>query len=470
MQLLQPGFDAQRQRVAVDPVTGKTYNAAQIGAIAPSGGNPSDGMIVASQAPDYPRGLMDNRGVQYGPRIGFAYDATGDGKTAVRGGFGMFYNRFFDGPYFLPFVGQQPIVDTPILNFGSVSQLRSSTGLQYPTNVFSADRQGLLPTVMNFSFSIQRDIGFGTLLDVGYAGSLGRHLYWRRDLNTIPLGANFDPKNFDPTSPGRPLPAAFLRPIPGYNNINIVEGGGSSNYHSLQVSAKRRFRRGFEFGASYTWSKAMDFNDSDTDAITTLVPVRVWNYGLASFDRTHILIANYIYDVPSRKWSMAPARLVLNGWQVSGITNFSSGAPLGIGYSTTAAVDISGTSSLTARPVVTGNPVLPKGDRTFSRNFRTDVFQLPAVGTVGNEAKTVIRGPGINNWDVALFKNFPVTERVRFQFRWEMYNVFNHTQFSALDTTARFDSATGAQINQRFGEFTAARNPRQMQFVLRLFF
>lgn len=468
--LIEPGFNAQRQRVGVHPVTGQTYNAAQIGAIAPGVGAPYNGMLVDSEASDYPRGLMKNRGMQYGPRAGFAWDVFGDGRTAVRGGFGIFYNRFFDGPYFLPFVGQPPIVNTPVLNFGEVSQLRNSTGLLYPTNVFAADAQGLLPQVMNFSFSVQRDIGFGTLLDVGYVGSLGRHLYWRRDINPIAMGANFDPRNFDSTQPGRPLPPAFLRPIQGYNNINMIEGGGSSNYHSLQVSAKRRFQRGVEFGFAYTWSKALDFNDADGDTISPLVPLRVWHYGLAGFDRTHVVNINYIWDLPQRNWSFKPAGAVFNGWQVSGISGFSSGQPLGIGFTTTTAIDITGTPSQGARTVITGNPVLPKSERTFSRNFRTDVFRLPATGTVGTAAKTVIRGPGINNWDVALFKNFPLAEKVRLQFRWELYNAFNHTQFAGLDTTARFDTANGSQINTRFGEFTSARLPRQMQLALRLFF
>lgn len=468
--LIQPGFNAARQRVGIHPLTGQTYNPAQIGAIAPGAGDPYNGMLVDSSRGDYPRGLMRHRGVQFGPRFGIAFDPKGDGKTAIRSGFGVFYNRFFDTAYFLPFVGQPPIVERPVLNFGTISGLRSSTGLLYPTEVFAADPQGLLPMVMNFSFSIQRDIGFGTLLDVGYAGSLGRHLYWRRDINPIALGANFDPKNADPTIANRPLPPAFLRPLPGYNAINMIEGGSSSNYHSLQVSAKRRFQRGLEFGLAYTWSKALDFNDNDTDSISPFLPARVWHYGLASFDRTHVLTINYIWDVPSFKGVHPAVGAVVNNWQVSGISSFSSGQPLGIGFTTTTPIDITGTPSQGARIVVTSNPVLPKSERTFSRNFRTDVFVLPAVGTLGNAAKTLIRGPGVNNWDIALFKNFPIREQVRLQFRWELYNAFNHTQFSGLDTTARFDTATGRQINARFGEFTSTLTPRQMQLALRVFF
>jgi hypothetical protein len=161
---------------------------------------------------------------------------------------------------------------------------------------------------------------------------------------------------------------------------------------------------------------------------------------------------------------------LFNGWQLSGITRFVSGQPLGIGLSTTTGIDITGTASLSPRVNVLSNPVLPKNERTFSRNFRTEAFGLPAVGMTGNAAKTVIRGPGINNWDMALFKSIPLRENLRLQFRWEIYNVFNRTQFSGLDTEARFDLATGAQVNARFGEFTAARDPRQMQFALRLSF
>jgi hypothetical protein len=113
--------------------------------------------------------------------------------------------------------------------------------------------------------------------------------------------------------------------------------------------------------------------------------------------------------------------------------------------------------------------VLPKSERTFSQNFRTDVFQAPAVGTVGNAAKTILRGPGINNWDISLLKNIPISEPRRLQFRLEMYNAFNHTQFSSFDTAARFD-ATGKQINTTLSQDNAARNPRTMQMSLRFYF
>lgn len=160
---------------------------------------------------------------------------------------------------------------------------------------------------------------------------------------------------------------------------------------------------------------------------------------------------------------------VFNNWQVSGIAGFISGAPMGVSLTTTTSVDITGSPTDTARVVVTGNPVLGKGERTFNRYFNTSVFQLPATGTVGNSAKTLFRGPGVNNWDLVTYKQFPIHEQTRIEFRWELYNVLNHTQFSNVDTTARFTPA-GAQTNPTFGQLSAAANPRLMQFALRFYF
>jgi hypothetical protein len=456
------------QRVGLDPATGTVYLPAQIGAIVPGSGNLANGIEVAGRN-GYPRGLIDGYGLLFGPRFGFAADVFGNGKTAVRGGFGMFYNRPNMSFNYLRFAGQPPFVANPILYYGTLATLRSSSGVVFPQAVNGLDRDSKIPSVMNFSLSVQQSIGFATVVDVAYVGSLGRNLMWLRSANVIPFGANFDPRNADPSNPATPLSSTFLRPVQGYNDINISEAAGSSSYHSMQVTARRRFAAGLQFGAAWTWSKAMDYVDSDNSAVSPLVSARVWNYGLASFDRTHVLKLDWLWDVPNAPVSHPVARKILHGWQLSGITSFVSGAPLGIGYSTTVGVDITGTASQGARVVVTGNPMLPKSERTFSRNFDTGVFQLPARGTIGNSAKTVIRGPGINNWDAAIFKNIPVYEKYRFQFRWELYNAFNHTQFSGLDTTARFDPQ-GNQVNTRFGEFTSARPARVMQAALRFVF
>jgi hypothetical protein len=260
-----------------------------------------------------------------------------------------------------------------------------------------------------------------------------------------------------------------LYPRLGYTSINYYEDGANSSYHSLQVSANRRFTKNLEFGAWWTWSKALDYTDSDFGSVATLVPARVWNYGPAGFDRKHTVKINWLYSLPNLKSGLKQARAVLNDWQVSGIATFQSGAPLAVGYTLATAVDTTGTPDIGSRIVILSNPVLSSGDRMFSQNFKTNVFAPPPVGSLGNAAKYNLTGPGINNFDTALFKDVTIHERLRFQFRAEAYNLFNHTQFSAWNTTARFD-AKGNQINTQFGQDTAARNARIMQFALRLRF
>ena len=466
VQLIQP-TKVGGKRVGVHPVTGEIYPVTFIGAMAPGVGEPANGMISPVTDSSVPGSLMEDRGVHFGPRFGFAYDAFGNGRTAIRGGFGMFYNRMAGGMIFFPMNYQPPMVETPILYFGRMDNLLESSGVLFPTNVIGLDRQGKIPTVMNYSFSIQQDIGFGTVVDIGYVGSLGRRLLWQRNVNETPFGTNFQPENIDPTT-NKPYPTTFLRPYIGYNNVNVREPGSSSNYHSLQVTANRRFAHGIEFGAAWTWSKTMDYNDTDDAGVSSLVPVRVWNYGLAGFDRTHVFKVNWLWDIPNSGFRNPVLKGIFNNWQFSGIASFISGQPLGVGYSTVSAVDITG-STHGSRIVVLDNPVLPKSERTFDRYFRTDVFALPAVGTIGNSAKNILRGPGVNNWDTALYKSFPIREAMRLQFRWELYNAFNHTQFAGVNTGARFDNQ-GNQVNALLGQITSARDARKMQFALRFTF
>jgi hypothetical protein len=470
VRLIEPAIVGGK-RVGRHPVTGQTYNASLIGAIAPGVGNPYNGMVSPAVDTSYPRSLRDGSGVKVAPRIGFAYDPTGRGDTAIRGGFGMFFNREILESTTNPFAIQKPVISNPIINFSTIANLLASSGLLFPENVFGIQRDGAgTPTIMNYSLSVQRRVAWGTVVDVGYVGSLGRRLLWRRNVNPIPIGANFSPANADPTIPGSPLPPAFLRPTTGHNNIQLSEWASSSNYHSMQVTANRRFARNFEFGLAWTWSKAMSYNDADNNEISSLVSPRVWNYGVSSIDRMHIVNVNWLWSVPKSPWRNGVASTALDGWQVSGIVSVISGAPVGVTFSTTTAYDVTGTANLGARVDATGSPVLPGDERTFSRNFRTEVFKLPAKGTIGTAQNPLFRGPGSNNWDISLFKNFKFWERVNLQFRCEMYNAWNHTQFSSFDTAARFNPATGAQVNARFGEYTAARSPRIMQLALRVSF
>lgn len=467
--LWQPGRSGNT-RVAQNPVTGEIRPAVFIGALVPGSGDPFNGLVVASQDPAYSRGLYDDRGVHYSPRIGFSLDPTGSGKTAIRGGFGLFYDRL-QGDVALQMAENAPLRNNPVIYYETLRSFTQSAGALFPGDVRGIDKQGKVPNVMNWSFGVQRDIGFNTILDVAYVGSVARNLMWQRNLNLTPYGSNFDGANQDPTNPGRPLPVNFFRPYPGYGNISFREFAGSSNYHSMQVQANRRFAEGLQFGFVWTWSKSMNFAEGNFSDVATWAPLRAWNYGKSSFDRTHSVNINYTWDLPraSSLWNRRFVRGALDGWQLSGITNFMSGAPLGVSLATTDNADIAGGGD-GVRPVMVANPVLPKSDRTITRFFNTEAFERPQRGSFGNAPKDVFRGPGINNFDISLLKSIPFPfEGHRLQFRTELYNAFNHTQFSDVDTAARFDTA-GRQVNTRLGQLIGARTPRQIQLSLRYVF
>jgi hypothetical protein len=174
--------------------------------------------------------------------------------------------------------------------------------------------------------------------------------------------------------------------------------------------------------------------------------------------------------VPNTARGSRGLQLLLNDWQISGIASVQSGFPVDITFATQpTGIDISGSPTDPARPDILGSLELPSSERTFQRNFRTEMAALPAVGSYGNAGTRPLRGPGFTNFDTAVFKNIPFTERARLQFRWELYNVLNNTQFSSYGTSATFN-ASGQQVNPTFGQYTAARAARRMQFALRFNF
>jgi hypothetical protein len=255
--------------------------------------------------------------------------------------------------------------------------------------------------------------------------------------------------------------------------------------------------KGLSGGLAWTWSKAMDYSDIDTVNLRNLVSPKLWNHGRAGFDRTHILKGRWVYLFPkasgllpdnrSIKWL---TKSVMDGWQMSGIMTRMSRAPLGVALGTQSgnANNWSGSPTDAARPNVISNPVLPKDQRTFALNVNPAAFALPLQGTLGNAPKDVFRGPGRNNFDISLFKNFRLTERIKAQFRAEAYHIVNHSQFSSEDTTIRLNNTANVvnvaatantaaaqgqprgQIPSTFGQFTAAGLARRMQLALRIDF
>ncbi len=467
--LIQPFRNAAGARVGRDPVTGLEVSPASIGQFA-SGVAPFQGMKVFNEH------LQNTPPIQVAPRLGFAWDVFGNSKTAVRGGAGIFYDRFNDDQVLIHRESPPLTVTRQAFNT-TIADLLASPFRISPASVTSIQNDFRPPTVYNWSLGIQHNLGYGTVLDVAYVGNVGRRLMQRRSLNSLPYGTRFLASSIDPTT-GNPLPDNFLRPNPGYGDIQYIELAGSSNYHSMQTQLNKRFSKGLQFGVAWTWSKAMTIVNGNGDAVNPYLNYRTRNYGKANFDRTHNFVLNYLYDFPkmSNVWKTGVAKWVFDNWQLSGLTTFTSGQPLGLSYSLVSGADLLGTpvaAGIDTRVNLTGNPILPKGDRTELRHFNTGVVQPPtrAEFGIGTAAKDIIRGPGINVFDVSMFKNLPFDAegKRKLQLRFEMYNFFNHASFQNVDTTARFD-AQNRQVSGTFGQYTSTLDARRIVIGAKFYF
>ena len=275
----------------------------------------------------------------------------------------------------------------PQVFYGNMDSLLSSTGLLFPSGVSSIQRDDQTATVYSYSLGLQHQLAANTVLDVSYVGNTARHLIQSVDINTLRPGVRFEPSSIDPTT-GRALPDVFLRPISGYGGIGHTESSGTSNYNSLQVQVNRRFQKGLQIGGSYTWSKAMDLTSSDGGGLPYYLNQRSRLYGKAQFDETHIFVANYLWDLPkaSQKWNNLFSRVVLDNWQLSGITTYASGLPQGINFSTTDNADITGGGDA-GRVNMRANPILSRGQRSVDKWFNTDAFDRPGRGTLAMRQK-----------------------------------------------------------------------------------
>jgi hypothetical protein len=457
-------------KVAVNPITGATTYNSLVGTIVPGSGNPVDGMRIDG---------LTGKGDFYtfaplvlAPRLGFAYDPFGDGKTAIRASSGIFYNRTFAS---VPGSGAPPVVYTPVIYYSHIAEIpqAAASAAISPTAATSINGNQKIETDYQFNFTIQRDVGFKTVVDVAYVGNFNRHALQTFPLNPVPLGAYANPANlFQNTE----LTANLVRQAyPGMGAITYSTYSLSSvNYNALQMTAQHRATNGLVFGAAYTLSKALGSQGFDP-----YHNQRQWYYGPLPQDRKSLLSFNFLYTIPTSAITWKPAKMILSNWQLSGVGIVTTGAPINPTCSSTAAFPFNdpsltgvGSGSISGvRCQAVANP--QNYTQSFYSNFNTAAFTLAPASTTtpsfGNIGVGILRQPTWWNFDTSLDKKVPIGERVALRIRFQAYNVFNHTEFNTMGTTFLFNAA-GVNTNSTTGQFTNTQPQRQMALSLRLEF
>jgi hypothetical protein len=412
-------------------------------------------------------GLAKADNNDFGPRVGFAWQPFAEAHTSVRGGYGVYYDvkpvneRNFSLGTELRF---QQIVDIfqilglpPSVTWDNLFPAVPAAG---SLGILTDDPRARSPYVHQYSLSVQRELPAKIVAELAYVGSSGHKLNRRVDINQARL----------PAFPGEALSAR--RPYPAFGSIVMAKGIAVSNYNALQAKLEKRLSNNLTFIAAYTFSKSLDTSSlaGDTTSGNAGTPQNSQNeraeYGLSAFDQRHRFVFSYLYQLPFGKGQAhlnsvsSLGNALVGGWQLGGIATFASGNPfsvqvVGVDRTNTG---VFGGGSQRANVV---SPNTTVSDPTVERWFNTAAFQAAPTETFGTSGRNILVGPGTNNIDFSVLKDFIFTETMKLQFRTEIFNLFNHPQF----LQPVFDPTSPA-----FGQILGARPAREIQFGLKFIF
>lgn len=447
---------------------------------------PAGLLVVGDQG--VPKNGFNNIWNRFEPRLGAAYDPFGNGKTSIRGGYGVFY-EVLSTVALSNFATMQPFTTAALINepvsftdpyrgqvnpFPAPIPAPNNQRLARPlgtTYIMAAEYR--LPRIQQWNLTIERQIPGAFVLRGAYVGSRGTQLVRNRDTNA----ARFIPGN---DAQGRPLSTTAnvntRRDYRDFQSIYSSEGTGTSNLHSMLLTVERRLVRGFAFKFNYTLQKSLDDAPQTASAQHQNVvrnPLGIPGmYGASDFDRTHRVVANFIWQIPAPFGGQPVAKAILGGWELTGIATLQTGSPFNVSSSgdqsrssgrTPHYADYIGGCNATARP---------SGVEPRLAWFNKACFQDAAIGTFGNLGRNRMRGPGFKVLDAGVYRNFKIRERMGVQFRTEFFNILNHPNFgqpnAGLSNPALFGQIT-ATSGGLYGE-GAISDPRIIQFALKLTF